>query len=171
MFLEEDTMTRSIRIRLRRAIGFGLALGVVIAPNALAKPFIEPGSSDAASPSAAKTLPASSAYGFYRPAGVASAKAATIAVAHDAWGGDIRAARIGVVRPVSSTTNVAPLSATTFHDSWGSDVGTAVPPAVNASSSSNDTRNVLLAASAAGLLLIGGGSLVLMLRRRRAQLA
>ncbi len=160
MFLEEDTVTRKLRTRLRRAIGLGLAMGVVIVPNALAKPYIDPAS--VLTPNATTSAPASNGYSFYRPA-VASASAGTIAIAHDTWGGDIRGSRVGVTPAVSSTT---------FHDSWGKDVRTAVPsqPAATVSSS-NDTRNILLAASAAGLLLIGGGSLVLMLRRRRAQLA
>jgi hypothetical protein len=164
MFLEEDPVTRKLRTRLRRAIGLGLAMGVVIAPNALAKPYVDPAS--VLTPSPTPTLqgsnPAANGYSFYRPA-VASASAATIAVTHDTWGGDIRGSRVGVTPAVSATT---------FHDSWGNDVRTAVPsqPAATVSSS-NDTRNILLAASAAGLLLISGGSLVLMLRRRRAQLA
>ena len=183
MFLEEDTVTRKLRTRLRRAIGLGLAMGVVIAPNALAKPYIDPAS--VSTPSATTTLqgsnPAANGYSFYRPAvanqtvvkstsasgysfyrpAVASATAGTIAVTHDTWGGDTRASSVSPA-----------VSATTFHDSWGKDVRTAVPsqPAATGSSS-NDTRNILLAASAAGLLLIGGSSLVLMLRRRRAQLA
>jgi hypothetical protein len=162
MFLEEDTVTRKLRTRLRRAIGLGLVMGVVIVPNALAKPYFDPASvlKPNATTSAPASNPAVNGYSFYQPA-VASASAATIA--HDTWGGDIRGSRVGVTPAVSATT---------FHDSWGKDVRTAVPsqPAATGSSS-NDTRNILLAASAAGLLLIGGGSLVLMLRRRRAQLA
>jgi hypothetical protein len=164
MFLEEDTVTRKLRTRLRRAIGLGLVMGVVIVPNALAKAYPDPASvlTPNATTSAPVSHPAPNGYSFYRPA-VASASAGTIAIAHDTWGGDIRGSRVGVIPAVSATT---------FHDSWGNDVRTAVPsqPAATVSSS-NDTRNILLAASAAGLLLIGGGSLVLMLRRRRAQLA
>jgi len=167
-------MTRSIRIRLRRAIGLGLALGVVIAPNALAKPFI--GDS-----SGSPTPSQSNAYSFYRPAkpqatyydawrvpAVTSAGVGSIALTHDTWGRDIRTSSVGVTPRASSST---------FHDSWGSDVlssGAArQSTAVNAGSSSDDTRNVLLAASGLGVLLVGGSSLVLMLRRRRgdAQLA
>jgi hypothetical protein len=177
MFLEEDPVTRSTRTRLRRAIGLALALGVVIAPNALAKPYADPAS--ALTPNATTapqgSNPAVNGYSFYRPAPAkvtyydawhvpaTSSAGGSIAVAHDTWGGDIRASRVGVTPAVSATT---------FHDSWGNDVRTAVPsqPAATGSSS-NDTRNILLAASAAGLLLIGGSSLVLMLRRRRAQLA
>jgi hypothetical protein len=201
MFLEEDTVTRKLRTRLRRAIGLGLALGVVIAPNALAKPLVSDssgGSTPSTTTAPPASTPAANNYGFHHPEVASpiaikeassngfsfhtpmvtpakvtyydawhvparSSAAGTIAVTHDTWGGDIRASRVGVTRPVSGTT---------FHDSWGKDVRTAVTsqPAATGSSS-NDTRNVLLAASAAGLLLIGGGSLVLMLRRRRAQLA
>jgi hypothetical protein len=66
-------VTRSIRTRLRRAIGLALALGVVIAPNALAKPYIGDSSGGVAAP--------------------ASQSARTVATTHDTWGADMRAAQ------------------------------------------------------------------------------
>jgi hypothetical protein len=196
MFLEEDPVTRSTRTRLGSAIGLALALGVVITPNALAKPYADPASASnpmVASQSAKVTT--ANGYSFYRPA-VASATAMKHATYngfsfyrpapakvtyYDAWhvpavasasGGTIAVTHDtwgGDIR--ASRVGVTP-AVSTFHDSWGNDVRTAGngQPAATGSSS-NDTRNILLAASAAGLLLIGGGSLVLMLRRRRAQLA
>jgi hypothetical protein len=154
-------VTRSIRTRLRRAIGLALALGVVIAPNALAKPSI----ADSSGGVAAR----------------ASQSAGTIATTHDTWGRDVRASRVAIA-PLPCTPQCATTLATsngggsvgtTAHDSWGSDVRSAVTKqaGVTPTSGSHETRDVLLAASGIGLLLIGGGSLVLMLRRRRAQLA
>jgi hypothetical protein len=174
MFLEEDPVTRSSRTRLRRAIGLALALGVVITPNALAKPYADPASvlTPNATTAPQGSIPAANGYSFYRPA-VASA----IAMKHATYSGS------SFYRPAPAkatyydawhvpATPSAGGSIAVTHDTWGNDVRTAVPsqPAATVSSS-NDTRNILLAASAAGLLLISGGSLVLMLRRRRAQLA
>ena len=174
MFLEEDPVTRSARIRLRRAIGLALALGVVITPNALAKPYADPASvlkPVVANQTTVKVTTANG-YSFYKPA-VASA----IAMKHATYGGS------GFSRPapakvtyydawhVPATASAG--SITVPHDTWGGDSRTVVTKraGVAPTSGSHEARDVLLAASGIGLLLLVGGSLVLMLRRRSAQLA
>ena len=159
-------MTRSIRTRLRRAIGLGLALGVVIAPNALAKPYIGDFSAGTA-PSTSKTLPgsnpAANPYSIYRPA-----------VANQTVVKSTTANGYSFYRPAVAPASVTAGTIAVTHDSWGRDLRSAAvntPSAVTPTSGSHETRDVLLAASGIGLLLIGAGSLVLMLRRRRAQLA
>lgn len=174
MFVKEDPVTRSTRIRLRRAIGLALAVGVVIAPNALAKPYADPASvlsPVAASQTTAKVTTANG-YSFYTPA-VASA----IAMKHATYSGSSfsRPAPAKVTYydawhvPASASSG----SITVPHDTWGGDTRTAVTKraGIAPTSGSHEARDVLLTASGIGLLLIGSGSLVLMLRRRRAQLA
>jgi hypothetical protein len=169
MFLEEDLVTRSIRTRLRRAIGLGLALGVVIAPNALAKPYIgdfsggtSPSTSQAANGTVVKTT-TSNGYSFYRPA-VASAVAAKHATYngysfyrpapapvsyYDAWHVPASVspgvAAIGLTHDTwggdirASRVGVVPSVSSTFHDSWGSDSRTAITKQSTAINSSSSS--------------------------------
>lgn len=138
-------MTCSVRTRLCRGIGLALALGLVIAPSAFAKPYVGD-SSGGSSPRSAPNL----------------------ALSHDTWGGDARLSAV-----VADQLPCTPQCATTVGASNGNGTNVSTPvtkqAGITATSGSHEARDVLLAASASGLLLIGGGLLVLTLRRRRAQ--